>query len=456
MASRHVAKAKTAIGFGLVGLSGLVVNQFLFWALTEVANFWISWAAVIATQGSTIWNFVLNDRLVYGSQVKTTPWYARFAKSWTANNAFLLLRVPLLLVLAHSGMNPHLANITTLVVLFVLRFWISDRFIWGTKRLVADITGEPVEPPTKADVLIEMKSHEWGPHMALNLRSRRRVKRHYYDVHGVVALVSEISLPELAYFSVAPFTRKPDILVRRGYVGERRMITRVQATMSPGVFVYREHLGSIGANFRVDLDNRINVTVSPLLARSKHVVYTNVVEALLRFVLVNKGYMLLHSATIQLGQQTIMLSAQTDTGKTGTILRLLQENPSDSAFLSDDMTIINGRGAALCFPKPLTISSHTLRAVNTKVLSPTQRLVLAVQSRIHSKDGRQFALLLARLNIPIIAINAVTQILVPPPKFMVHKLVPSADLSGLWRGEPDLHHRSWRSPRGTHCGRRSA
>jgi hypothetical protein len=93
------------------------------------------------------------------------------------------------------------------------------------------------------------------------------------------------------------------------------------------------------------------------------------------------------------------------------------------------MTIINGEGEALSFPKPLTISSHTLRAVNTKVLSPPRRLVLAFQSRIHSKEGRQFALLLARLNIPIIAVNAITQIVVPPPKYMIDRLVPTARYS---------------------------
>jgi dolichol-phosphate mannosyltransferase len=428
MAARHkiwTPKTWTAIGFALVGLSGLLVNQFLFWFFSEVAFLWISLAAILATQGSTIWNFVLTDRWVYSAKNRRGHWYARFAKSWTANNAFLLVRVPLLLLLAHAGMNAHWANFITLVVLFVFRFWISDRFIWGSKQIVADITGEPAERPSKADVLIEMKSHEWGPHLALNMRPRRRAKRYYYDIHGLVTITSEIALPELQYFQVAPFTRKPDITVRRGYVGERRMIARVRATMSPGMFVYREHLGSIGANFRVDLNNRINVTVSPLLARSKHVVYTNVVEALLRFVLVNRGYMLLHSATVRLGSETIMLSAQTDTGKTGTILRLMREYPDRSAFLSDDMTIINGSGTALCFPKPLTISSHTLRAVNTNVLPLPSRLMLAVQSRIHSKDGRQFALLLARLNIPIIAINAVTQILIPPPKFMIDRLVPT-------------------------------
>ena len=284
-------------------------------------------------------------------------------------------------------------------------------------------------PPTPADVLIEMKSDELGPHMALNLRPHRRTKRHYYDIHGIVHIASEVELPELVYFSVAPFSRKPDLTVRRGYVGDRRMINRVQAIKGPGSFVYREHLGSMGVNFRVDLDNRIVVTVSPLLARSKHVVYTNVVEALNRFVLVNKGYMLLHSATVQLGDETVMLSAQTDTGKTGTILRLLQEHPEETAFLSDDMTIINSTGDAWCFPKPLTISSHTLRAVNTRVLSLPRRVLLAVQSRVHSKQGREFALLLARLNIPIIAINAVTQIVVPPPKYMIDKLVPTVTYS---------------------------
>ena len=60
------------------------------------------------------------------------------------------------------------------------------------------------------------------------------------------------------------------------------------------------------------------------------------------------------------------------------------------------------------------------------MLSLPRRLVLGFQSRIHSKEGRQFALLLARLNIPIIAVNAITQILVPPPKYMIDRLVPTA------------------------------
>ena len=51
-----------------------------------------------------------------------------------------------------------------------------------------------------------------------------------------------------------------------------------------------------------------------------------------------------------------------------------------------------------------------------------------MQSRLHSKEGREFAMLLARLNIPIMGINALTQILVPPPKYTVDRLRADCDL----------------------------
>ena len=89
MVSRHMAKTRTAMGFGLVGLSGLAVNQLLFWLLTEVGTFWISWGAILATQGSTVWNFVLNDRFVYANVGGPEGRNRRFAKSWTANTMSL-------------------------------------------------------------------------------------------------------------------------------------------------------------------------------------------------------------------------------------------------------------------------------------------------------------------------------------------------------------------------------
>lgn len=446
MSTSKSSTAARAMGFGMIGATGIGVNQLAFWLAVVVGsrfvtapeagdgydaaqyNGMLTLAAIAATQVSTVWNFFLADRLVYRHRPPGTSTRVAFAKSWAVNNAFnLVLRVPILLALVWLGLNHMWANLVAITFIFAARFYISERWIWHTRRVVADLTDEGAARPTKAEVLVEMNDDPLGPHMAINLKPRRRTKLRRYSIHGLCSILSEVKLPELAEFEVDSLPgKRADITVRHGYVGYRRMSTHVRATMGPGVFVYREHLGSLGANFRVDLDNRISVTVSPLLARSHHVVYTNVVEALLRFVLVNKGFMLLHSATLQLGNEAIMLSAQTDTGKTGTILRLMREHPAIAGFLSDDMTIISGNGVAYSFPKPLTISSHTLRAVDNSVLSLRRRAALAVQSRIHSKDGRTFALFLAKLNIPIIAINAITQILVPPPKYQIRTLVPTA------------------------------
>jgi hypothetical protein len=46
-----------------------------------------------------------------------------------------------------------------------------------------------------------------------------------------------------------------------------------------------------------------------------------------------------------------------------------------------------------------------------------------LQSRLHSKEGRNFGLVLAGLNIPIMGVNSFTQRIVPPPKYNVDRLV---------------------------------
>ncbi len=197
---------------------------------------------------------------------------------------------------------------------------------------------------------------------------------------------------------------------------------RIKVVGSPEAISYEEHLGGLGANFRIDVGDRIKVTVTPLLAHSPHVVYTNVIEALLRFVLASRDYALLHSATLVLNGRGVMLSAHTDTGKTHTILRLLQE--VGGVFLSDDMSIVTPGGQVFAYPKPLTISHHTLGAVDASQYSRRERTVLVFKSSIHSKKGRGAGMRLAGHNLPIMAINALTQVVVPPPKYPVDRLVP--------------------------------
>jgi hypothetical protein len=119
----------------------------------------------------------------------------------------------------------------------------------------------------------------------------------------------------------------------------------------------------------------------------------------------------------------VLVTARTDTGKTSTILRAVEHY--GCSFLSDDMTIVSHTGAVLSYPKPLTISNHTLSAVNGgATLSVLQRFALQFQSRLHSRSGRGIGMKLSQTKLPAATLNAIVQMLIPPPKYMVHKLIP--------------------------------
>jgi len=268
-------------------------------------------------------------------------------------------------------------------------------------------------------------------------------RRHHYDIDGILTIASSVALPELKFFKVVE-VEGPDLVIDVAPVGGWRPRVRSALVVSGTGLLYREHLGGLFANFGLEMGNPVRVTAGPLLALSPHVLYTNVVEPLLRFLLVKRGFMLLHAACIEIEGRSIMLSARTDTGKTSTILSLLRRH--GGTFYSDDMVVVSDQGNASRYPKPLTISAHTLRSVPQHRLAPTQRLSLVWQSRLHSRGGRATGKKMAEFNLPMMAMNAGVQMLIPPPKYMITDLVdceiggriPIRNVFLIERGSPSL------------------
>ncbi len=416
--SGRVAQAVRFVAFGLVGATGVVVNTAALWFFYRRLGWNHLVGAALATQASTTWNFLLVDLLVYRKRAHGTR-AGRAVRFFLMNNLLLIARLPVLQTLVLWGIGVLWANGITLVLLFLVRFVVSDRAIFG------GVTSDKVRDPVR--ILVDLTAPpegEPGKQSSGNPK-RSRYLPYRYDIAGVVTIGSQIMLPEMEFFRAQWVPdRGVDISVRVGDVGGRSPRKRAAMTeyTDPPVIRYEEHLGRMGANFRVYLGDPIAVEVGPLLARSCHVVYTNIIEPLLRFVMVSRECMLLHSACVELDGIGVMLSALTDTGKTGTVLRLLREH--GAKFLSDDMTIIDAHGNACCFPKPLTISAHTLRAVRADDLTRAEWRRLQFQSRLHSKGGRSFAIALSRFNLPIMGINALTQLMIPPPKYTADRLVP--------------------------------
>lgn len=259
-----------------------------------------------------------------------------------------------------------------------------------------------------------------APSVALAARSTTR----HYDIHGIIGVESEGKLPELEPFRVPALGRAPDVRVR---------IAPLPRDLPPveGPFArrlrYTEEAGNLGFACDITLGDDIEVCAAPLLRRSPHVLYTNLVEPILRWEFSRRGYALAHGACVARGREAFMITARTDTGKTTTMLKLLDAEPY--SFLADDLTIVCPNGDVLPYPKPLTISNHTLHAVKRPRLNRRERLTLPLQSRLHSRSGRRFAFILAKTGMPVATVNTVVQLLVPPPKYAVQRLVPGVEIA---------------------------
>ena len=252
---------------------------------------------------------------------------------------------------------------------------------------------------------------------------------YYYNIHDIIKVRSDVILYELEYFKSKEF-EDSDLSIKTldSLAGGGLRLTRKimqDRSASSDKILYTEHLGSAGAQFSIGFGQRIEVTINKLISKSKHVLYVNLVEPLLRFLFISRGFILLHSACLDKNESGLLLSAPPDTGKTTTVLKCVKNGFS---FLSDDMTIIKLPNQALCFPKPMTISSHTFKTAISVSNTHDNDRSMRVRSLVHSKTGRAFMHKLAKLNVPIFTINTIGQSIVRPPKYSINSILQEAKI----------------------------
>jgi dolichol-phosphate mannosyltransferase len=133
----------TLTAFAIVGASGILVNQAALWGLVAIGGLNYLLSAVIATQFSTTSNFVLNEYWVFRGRSERRGMARRFLGYAAINNAALLLRAPLLALLTGVlGLHYLVSNLLTLILLFAVRFAVSDRLLWRAPETGTVTTGE--------------------------------------------------------------------------------------------------------------------------------------------------------------------------------------------------------------------------------------------------------------------------------------------------------------------------
>ena len=112
-----------------------------------------------------------------------------------------------------------------------------------------------------------------------------------YDIHGIIRIQSQYKLPELGYFKTNKLNGPADIVIS---TGKTSLSTSAQSDASIQKVHYDDGLGRLGFDIQITYTNPMEVVVSRLISFSPHVLYTNVIEPLLRWSFVRKGYVLIH------------------------------------------------------------------------------------------------------------------------------------------------------------------
>ncbi len=362
-----------------VAVGSLLLDVALFALLVEFTTLPWGITAVLVAELIILLRFGVIERWVLGGS-QTIPGWPSLRRFWLTNQLSLLgVRLPLLYGLLSVWQWPAWgAMFTAVLVESVVRYALSEQWVFSRRGVAM-----------------------WQPGV------------YRYDIHGLLRLESPTPLPELAYFATAEPLPHVDVQIRVDRHGT--------PSPQPGAITYSERLSRFGFGVAIMPGAAYTeVVVSPSLAHSPFALYKSVLEPVLRWALVQRGYALVYGAALaRQGQATLVIPAR-DQGKTEAILPLVAAG--DYAFMSDDFTILTADGRALSFPKPVTVTPGVLRATAV-TLGHWDRFKLWGRNMLYGRAVRAAGLQLSRRHWPAATLNLLWQRWWSPPKRSVGELV---------------------------------
>ncbi len=129
--------ARRFIRFGMVGGSGVVVNNALLLGLVEVLRLSPIPAAVIATECAIVSNFVLNDRWTFADARRSggRPWPRRFLSYNLLTLGGLVIGVGTLALLHQlAGLHYLVANLAGIALGTLWNYGSNHKLTWSRRR----------------------------------------------------------------------------------------------------------------------------------------------------------------------------------------------------------------------------------------------------------------------------------------------------------------------------------
>ena len=371
----------------ILALGSLILDTAAFAGLQQVAGWPYLVTAVLVAQLIIILRFYLTEKWVLGGG-HPVPGWPSLPRFWITNQLSLfLVRLPLLvLFLSVWGWPLVTAIIVAILVESVLRYSLSEQWVFSRRGITM-----------------------WQPGI------------YRYDIHGILRLESQTPLPELAHFATAEPLPHIDIQIRVDRFGT--------PTPQPGAIIYSERLSRFGFGMAVMPGKEFaEIVISPLLATAPFALYKSIVEPVLRWAFVQRGYALVYGAAMARQGEATLIVPESDQGKTETVLQAMRQD--HTAFMADDFAILAGDGRLYSFPKPVTLTPAVLRAAAVgSQWGWTERLKLRVQTLLYLRPGRRAGLQLSRRGWPVATMNMMWQRLWLPPKRPIQTLQTAVTLT---------------------------
>lgn len=192
-----------------------------------------------------------------------------------------------------------------------------------------------------------------------------------YSIHGILEVKTNASVPIPDYFRVEKILA-PDltILSKKRLDFEKSKDNKILK----GNYYFWSHNHKLFVDYgfmnaKLSIENlfghtKVECTTSLERFCTKES-WERLILAILSVKLIQKGYTFVHAGCLSHHGKGILIAAMQDTGKTSTVLSLL--DGKEFKFLGDDFAIIGKNGTAYSYPKEVRLSPRTLRG---KVISP--------------------------------------------------------------------------------------
>lgn len=124
--------------FGLVGLSGLIVDMSMLYLFHGLLLWKLSFSAVLAAEIAIVNNFLWNDRWTFRDIPRKQGQiyvFKRFLKFNVVCLIGVVLKVSLLNVFyTKFHINPYVANLLAILIVTFWNFWLNLKLSWQSKK----------------------------------------------------------------------------------------------------------------------------------------------------------------------------------------------------------------------------------------------------------------------------------------------------------------------------------